>query len=74
MTIRNTIHHIKSAIGHLYDEREATSIARMVVQHCLGIDLSQLVVRYDEECPIEGLEQIISDLQQGRPVQYILGE
>ena len=74
MTIRNTIHHIQSAIGHLYDEREATSIARMVVQHCLGIDLSQLVVRYDEECRIEGLEQIISDLQQGRPVQYILGE
>jgi release factor glutamine methyltransferase len=46
----------------------------MVVQHCLGIDLSQLVVRYDEECRVERLEQIISDLQQGRPVQYILGE
>ena len=58
----------------MYDEREATSIARMVVQHHLDIDLSQLVVRYDEECCIEGLEQIISDLQQGRPVQYILGE
>ena len=74
MTIRNTIHHIQSSINALYDEREATSIARMVVQHHLGIDLSQLVVRYDEECCIEGLEQIISDLQQGRPVQYILGE
>ena len=58
----------------MYDEREAISIARMVVQHHLDIDLSQLVVRYDEECCIEGLEQIISDLQQGRPVQYILGE
>lgn len=74
MTIRNTIHHIQSSINALYDEREATSIARMVVQHHLDIDLSQLVVRYDEECCIEGLEQIISDLQQGRPVQYILGE
>lgn len=74
MTIRNTIHHIQSSINALYDEREAISIARMVVQHHLDIDLSQLVVRYDEECCIEGLEQIISDLQQGRPVQYILGE
>lgn len=74
MTIRETIHHIKSAIQPLYDEREATSIARMVVQHKLGIEFSQLVVRYDEECAVEHLDSTITELQGGRPVQYILGE
>lgn len=74
MTIRETIHYIKSALQPLYDEWEAASIARLVVLHKLGIDFSQLALRYDEECRIFDIETMVSQLQQGRPVQYVLGE
>ena len=74
MTIREIIHSIKSAITELYGDEEATSIARMVVCNKLNYDLSQLVVRYDEECEIEGLEGVVAELESGRPVQYVLGK
>lgn len=74
MTIRDIIHHIKLAIGSLYDEAEAEAIARMVVCNRLNIDFSQLVLRYDEEASVENLEYITTQLSGGRPVQYVLGE
>lgn len=74
MTIRKEIDTIKSAIGSIYDEQEATSIARMVVCNRLNINFSQLVARYDGECEIEGIDNLIAELQNGRPVQYVLGE
>ena len=74
MTIRQTIHAIRDAIVSLYGEREAESIARMVVCDKLAYNLSQLVAHYDEECEIAELERISEELQSGRPVQYVLGK
>ena len=74
MTIRQTIHLIRDAVMSLYGEREAESIARMVVCEKLSYNLSQLVVHYDEECEIAELADIIAELQKGRPVQYVLGK
>ena len=74
MTIRQTIHAIRDAVVSLYGEREAESIARMVVCDKLAYNLSQLVAHYDEECEIAELERISEELQSGRPVQYVLGK
>jgi release factor glutamine methyltransferase len=74
MTIRQTIHTIKGAIVSLYGEREAETIARMVVCDRLSYNFSQLVAHYDDECEIIGLDATIKELESGRPVQYVLGK
>lgn len=74
MTIRETIHTIREAVVSLYGEREAESMARMVVCDRLEYNFSQLVAHYDEECEIAGLNELLDELQSGRPVQYVLGK
>ena len=74
MTIRKTIHAIRDAVASLYGEREAETIARMVVCENLSYNLSQLVAHYDDECEIRNLDSMIAELQSGRPVQYVLGK
>ena len=59
MTIRQTIHTIRDAVVSLYGEREAESIARMVVCGKLYYNLSQLVAHYDEECEIADLKSVV---------------
>ena len=73
MTIRETIHTIRDAVVLLYGEREAESIARMVVCDKLEYSFSQLIAHYDDECEIAGLNGLLDELQSGRPVQYVLG-
>lgn len=74
MTIRETIHTIRDAVVLLYGEREAESIARMVVCDKLEYSFSQLVAHYDDGCEIAGLNGLLDELQSGRPVQYVLGK
>lgn len=73
MTIRQTIHSIRDAIAPLYGEREAETIARMVVCNKLSYNFSQLVVHYDEKCEVAEFDRVIAELKSGRPVQYVLG-
>lgn len=70
---RDTIRRIAGAIASLYDAREAECIARMVVMERLGVDFTHLVADYDADCDIADLNDIIADLESGRPVQYVLG-
>ena len=74
MTIRETIRTIREAVVSLYGEREAESMARMVVCDRLEYNFSQLVAHYDDECEIAGLNELLDELQRGRPVQYVLGK
>ena len=74
MTIRQTIHTIRDAVTQLYGEREAETIARMVVCDKLTYNFSQLVAHYDDECEVAGLDKTIDELKSGRPVQYVLGK
>ena len=72
MTIRQTIHTIRDAVASLYGEREAETIARMVVCDKLSYNFSQLVAHYDDECEVAELDSVIAELKSGRPVQYVL--
>lgn len=73
MIVRHIIHSIRTAVESLYGLREAESIARMVVCAKLNYNFSQLVAHYDEEVKIDGLESLVEELKNGRPVQYVLG-
>ena len=46
----------------------------MVVCVRLDYNLSQLVAHYDDEVEIADLDNIIAELSNGRPVQYVLGK
>ena len=74
MIIRHIIHEIRNAVEPLYGLREAESIARMVVCVRLDYNLSQLVAHYDDEVEIADLDNIIAELSNGRPIQYVLGK
>ena len=73
MTIRQTTHTNRDAVASLYGEREAETIARMVVCDKLSYNFSQLVAHYDDECEVAELDSVIAELKSGRPVQYVLG-
>ena len=58
----------------LYDNDEAKAIARMVFEIRYGLTLSDLLMERDADLPQEELEQLAHRLEQGEPVQYVLGE
>jgi release factor glutamine methyltransferase len=72
-TRRETVRRIASAIGSIYDPREADAVAREVVCRALAVDFSHLVADYDTECSIANLDALIEELCAGRPVQYVTG-
>lgn len=74
MTVREAIRNIEQAVQIIYDEREATAIARQVVCNRCGYSFSELVVHYDDECQIDDFQTIIDRLSAACPVQYVLGE
>ena len=74
MTVREAIRTIEQAVQTIYEEREATAIARQVVCNRCGYSFSELVVHYDDECQIDDFQTIIDRLSAACPVQYVLGE
>jgi release factor glutamine methyltransferase len=56
------------------EQQEAVSIARLLLSHRLSCSLSELPLRYDVELEKADLKQELARLEQGEPVQYLLGE
>lgn len=73
-TRRQIVRYIVEQIADVYDRRESEAIARTTLCERLSLDRSHLLADYDAECQIDDLESIIADLQQARPLQYILGK
>lgn len=61
-------------LAPLYGEGEAKAMARMVYASRYGLTLADLLMGRDSEVPHEELQQVLQRLQQGEPVQYVLGE
>lgn len=77
MTIHEFSKKITSALQPLYDEREAAAIAKLYLQTRLKLPYYQLILQKNETLTNEQLslfEEELCPLQQGCPVQYILGE
>ena len=60
-----------------FSRREVTSFAYLSIEKILGYSKSDCIIHYNHELNndnIISLENIISDLKQNIPIQYILGE
>ncbi len=61
----------------VYDAREARAVYMLVMEKAFGLSPSQVLIGKDKKLSLQErakLENIVSRLLQGEPVQYILGE
>lgn len=72
-TRRDILGRITERLTPLYGEREARSIARLAASELSGLSVSALLTDPGAPLQIDGLEEILSRLAAGRPVQYELG-
>ena len=77
MTIREHIHRITQLLQPLYDAHEAAAIAKAYLQARLALPAHELVLRANDALPALVERQLDADLpqlQDGHPLQYVLGE
>lgn len=77
MTIQEARQQLQQQLIALYDEREATAIGVMVMERVTGwrrVDLTLNRHHQLTETQETQLLQFTQDLQQGQPIQYVLGE
>lgn len=77
MTIQAAFTHIIQTISPLYEEREAASVAHMVMEHITGLSKLDRIIHKTRALTPEQqlqLEQALEALQQHQPIQYILGK
>lgn len=66
----------EAALETLYPERERRNIVQLLFKHFLNYDRADLVLRIDEPLEVEMLQKLdnaLSRLVKGEPLQYILG-
>ena len=77
MTIDGANRRLVSSLGTIYDEREASSIASLVMEKLTGESKSLRVIHKLNELPEEKeilFRKWFEELMLNRPVQYVLGE
>ncbi|MDE5934528.1 MAG: peptide chain release factor N(5)-glutamine methyltransferase, partial [Muribaculaceae bacterium] len=77
MTVSEIYRRLRQAAALTTDDREATAIARCVMEAVAHMQPADLVTRGDEEvmpATLSRLDETASRLAEGEPVQYILGE
>lgn len=74
MTRIELFHMLTAAAESQYPQREAEQIARILLDELAGVSLTHLVVEPNKECSMPRLDEVVEQLQSGRPVQYIVGE
>ena len=77
MTIREYTRHITDTLQPLYDVHEAAAVAKAYLQARLHLPAHELVLRSNDPLPsaLNGqLDNELLLLQQGTPLQYVLGE
>lgn len=79
MTIREHLHAIAARLQPLYDEREAQAMAKLYLQARLNVPAYQLMILdYGKDYPLEEKIQTwqedMQQLEEGVPLQYVLGE
>ena len=67
---------IEMAIAHLYPQGEAREIAEILLQHILQLDKTHLLLYNDTPTQeqLTQLNQAISRLTEGEPIQHIIGQ
>ncbi|NOU58922.1 peptide chain release factor N(5)-glutamine methyltransferase [Marinifilum caeruleilacunae] len=75
--IQSTINYIKKELEGIYSLRECESVAYILLENVLDYSRTQIQLNKNESISKEQYNQIrnyISELQENKPIQYILGE
>lgn len=75
-TIRTITNRAVKLLGNEYDEAEIKAIVRVIFEHLTGWDYTHFVINYDSSLDTSICEKataIINRLQEGEPIQYIIG-
>jgi len=80
MTISEIFKYITTNIKNIYDERERYSIAKLLMEDIFGISSVELInelngysSRIINDDDIKRIENVVSQLKEYRPIQYVLG-
>lgn len=76
MNNNDAFYNLVNKLQPLYDTKEATAIAHEVMEHITGLGKLQRLMDKDMSFSSEQLaiyEQMLPELMQGRPMQYVLG-
>ena len=73
MTRRDAVNRLTARLVPLYGAREARSIALVAVSELSGLSASALLTDPGAPLEIAELDDILSQLAAGRPVQYVVG-
>lgn len=76
LTCHQAFYQLRQSLLLLYDAHEAAAIAHETLHHITGLDKLQRLVEKDTPLTLqqnELFEQYARELQQGRPMQYVLG-
>ena len=76
MRIKEAYHQLQQSIQPLYDNREASNIADLVMEYITGWNRSRRIIHHDEllsEAQLERYSNCREELLHGRPTQYVLG-
>ncbi|HNW98985.1 MAG TPA: peptide chain release factor N(5)-glutamine methyltransferase [Bacteroidales bacterium] len=76
MKIKEAINRIDASLKNIYDEREARSIAYLVVEHLLNIPKEKILSIMEEGISIDNETMILEamdELVKFKPVQYVTG-
>lgn len=76
MRIKEAYHQLQQSIQPLYENREASNIADLIMEDITGWDRSRRVIHHDallSEPQLERYTHCKEELLHGRPTQYVLG-
>lgn len=76
MRIKEAYHQLQQSIQPLYENREASNIADLILEDITGWDRSRRVIHHDallSEQQLERYTHCKEELLHGRPTQYVLG-
>jgi release factor glutamine methyltransferase len=74
MTVRELFDALRAAASAVYDPREAHAAALFLAERIYGVGRLDIATEPAREVAAEGLEAVLHDVADGRPVQYIAGE
>ena len=77
MRIKEGYQLLQQRLQSMYEPREASQIAEMVMEKITGYTRTERLVHHNillETHQTEMFEQYLRELESGRPVQYVLGE
>ncbi|RYD89921.1 MAG: hypothetical protein EOP54_24810, partial [Sphingobacteriales bacterium] len=76
-TVKDVFNKFRGALANLYDVRETEAISLTAITEITQISKASIKAFPEKELNLEQskeLDNILTDLQTGKPLQYILGE